>query len=86
MAAQTMTTCTHEIWERETAAVADGMCPQCLAIRVTELKAAIRWALGEQADDRNEWFGQFRQHAKLPSAPYWWRTNLRRMANLEQEP
>jgi len=34
-------TCQHEIWERETA-VADGMCPLCMAKELERLQAEVQ--------------------------------------------
>jgi len=41
------------------------------------LRTAIRWALGEAVDDNGEWFGERPEGA----GAYWWRRNLRRIAN-----
>ncbi len=46
---------------------------------VQRLRAAVRWALGESADENGCWFGEtVNEHTK----PYGWRKNLRRMAGM----
>lgn len=54
------------------------------AVRIQQLEAAIRWALGEEGDFSEEpppLAGKYRQR-------FWWRTELRRRAALSprQEP
>lgn len=52
------------------------------ATEIERLRAAIKWALGEVADDRGCWFGEtIKEHIK----PYGWRTNLRRMTSLNEQ-
>jgi len=45
------------------------------------LRAAIRWALGEAPDDNGAWFGDLWPEPQK-ARPFWWRTNLRRMAGM----
>jgi NTP pyrophosphatase (non-canonical NTP hydrolase) len=45
------------------------------------LRAAVRWALGEEADKDGQWFGESRpEPSKGQQRPWWWRKRLRELA------
>ena len=53
--------CEHQVWEMDTAAVADGLCPLCLQARVKELEDAI----GEVLDGTLPYLAEKRLKAVL---------------------
>ncbi len=72
--------CEHDAAEMDTAAHWDGLCPLCMKAEVERLRAAIRWALGEEPDSNGKWFGETYDEAR---ARYGWRTNLRKIAGFD---
>lgn len=75
-----MTNCGHDINEREVAVTADGMCPLCMTAEIERLRAAIRWALGDEPDANGKWFGETYDEER---ARYGWRRNLRKIAGFD---
>ena len=76
--------CPHDITERDVAVSADGYCPLCQAVELERLRMAIRWALGEAADDDGKWFAEDRNDRPAGQGRrYWWRSHLRKLAALE---
>lgn len=49
---------------------------------IEKLTIALKWALGEAPDAEGAWFGDNRgnEREKARTAPYWWRTHLRKIA------
>lgn len=47
-----------------------------------KMRAAIAWACGEQPDPDGKWFGELQPETKPESRPrpFWWRSQLRRIA------
>ena len=59
---ESRTTCTHELWDREVAVTADGMCPLCLVAELTTVRGDLAAAQATQKKKR-------RCAATLPSDP-----------------